>query len=301
MLKKTPLFFGIACLLAATGLDAQPKKRVAVFSFEDKTDHSWHWWDGRGPGDGMADMLTTALVKSGKYAVIERKEIAKIMQEQQLGQTGLVTQESAAKAGKLLGVELAVIGAVTEFGYSKKEVGGRLTRGFGLGVASQKSTVAVDVRLVNTSTGEILASENVRKEESAKGLTVQTPDAGFRNETDFDNSLVGKATRASIEAIVVIIDENMGSAPWEGKVITFSSGVVYFKPGSDGGVKVGDVFSVYTKGKDLIDPDTGLSLGSEDSKTGEIEVTGFTAENKVSKAKVLSGTAFKAGDTVKTE
>ena len=54
----------------------QLKKRVAVFTFEDKTDKTWRWWDGRSPGDGMADMLTTELVKSGNYMVIERSEIA---------------------------------------------------------------------------------------------------------------------------------------------------------------------------------------------------------------------------------
>jgi len=302
MLKKTIVVglltaFGI---LAVMPVFPQPKKRVAVFSFEDKTDKSWHWWDGRGPGDGMADMLTTALVKTGKYSVIERKQINQILQEQQLGQTGTVTQQSAAQTGKMLGVELAVIGAVTEFGYSKKELGGLLkSKGFGLGVGSQKATVAVDVRLVNTTTGEIITSENIRKEESAKGLSVQTPDVGFRSETDFDNSLVGKATRAAVEGVMELIAQNLGAMPWEGKIITVSGTTVYFKPGSDGGVKVGDVYTVYTKGQALIDPDTGLSLGSEEQKVGTIEVTGFAAEGKASKAVVKSGTGMKTGDAVK--
>ncbi|MGH7452933.1 MAG: CsgG/HfaB family protein, partial [bacterium] len=78
------------------------KMRVAVFAFEDKTEHRWHWWNGQPPGDGMADMITTALVKSGNYRVFERQEIEKIMQEQALGMSGAVTPESAAKAGKML-------------------------------------------------------------------------------------------------------------------------------------------------------------------------------------------------------
>jgi curli biogenesis system outer membrane secretion channel CsgG len=291
----------LALLLAASAM-GQPKKRVAVFSFEDKTDHSWHWWDGRGPGDGMSDMLTTALVKGGKYSVIERNQIAAIMQEQQLGQSGMVTEQSAAQAGKLLGVELAVIGAVTEFGYSKKEVGGLLkNKGFGLGLASQKATVGVDVRFVNTTTGEIITSENVRKEQSAKGISIQTPDMGFRNESDFDNSLVGKATRAAIEDIVVMLDQQLGDMPWEGKIISVSGNTVYFKPGSDGGVKVGDAYVVYSKGQDLIDPDTGLSLGSEESKVGTVTVTGFVGDGKASKAVVQSGSGMKTGDKVKQE
>lgn len=50
------------------------KTRIAVFTFEDKTDPSRKWWNyrGQGAGEGMADMLTTELVKSEKYQVIER-------------------------------------------------------------------------------------------------------------------------------------------------------------------------------------------------------------------------------------
>jgi curli biogenesis system outer membrane secretion channel CsgG len=300
MLKKI-IIFSATLLLGASAL-AQAKKRVAVFSFEDKTDHSWHWWDGRGPGDGMADMLTTALVKSGKYTVIERNQINSLLQEQQLGQSGIVTEQSAAKAGKMLGVELAVIGAVTEFGYSKKETGGLLkNKGFGIGLASQKATVAVDVRFIDAATGEIINSENVRKEQSAKGISVQTPDIGFRNQSDFDNSLVGKATRAAVEDIVVLLDQQSASMPWEGKIITVSGATVYFKPGSDGGVKVGEVYTVYSKGEDLIDPDTGLSLGSEETKIGTVEVVDFAGGGKASKAVIKSGSGMKTGDKVKQE
>jgi curli biogenesis system outer membrane secretion channel CsgG len=289
----------IASLALTASAGAQLKKRVAVFAFEDKTDHSWRWWDGRAPGDGMADMLTTALVKSGEYTVMERKDIAAVLDEQTLGQSGAVTQESAARLGKLLGVELAVVGSVTEFGHSKQDIGGAV-KGFGLGVKKQKATVAIDVRLISTTTGEILKAENVRKEQSSSGLSVSTREGSFNNETEFDNSIVGKVTRAAIEDIVTLIRENAGETTWSGKVILVKEGTVYFKPGEDGGVKVGDRFVVFTKGEDLIDPDTGLSLGSEEKKVGTLEVTGFAGDgSKVSKAVVKMGGGIQTGDLVR--
>jgi curli biogenesis system outer membrane secretion channel CsgG len=298
MLKRIPITaLLLAGLFVAAAGQAQMKKRVAVFSFQDKTDHTWSWWDGRAPGDGMADMLTTALVKSGKYTVIERKEINAILDEQKLGQTGVVTEQSAAQVGKMLGVELAIVGSVTEFGYSKKDVGGSL-KGFSLGVKKQKATVAVDVRLMNTTTGEILKAETVRKEESASGLRVGTPEASFDNESEFDNSIVGKATRAAIDDIVVLIDENSETVAFSGKILKVSGGEILFKPGQDAGVQTGQRFFVYSKGEDLIDPDTGLSLGSEEKKIGEIEVTGFMGD-KVSKAAVKAGSGFEVGNIVK--
>ncbi|NQT24292.1 hypothetical protein HQ585_02950 [candidate division KSB1 bacterium] len=284
--------------ILATAAYPQLKKRVAVFNFEDKSDQSWHWWDGKSPGDGMADMLTTDLVKSGKYTVIERQEIQGLMDEQNLGSTGRVTEQSAAQIGKLLGVELAIVGAVTEFGQTKGGTGGRI-KGIGIGVKSQKATVAVDVRFINTSTGEIIAAENVRKEESSSGLKFSTPKFSFDNRNDFDNSLVGKATRAAVDDIVDMIEKQMKALPWEGKIILVQGATLYIKPGSDSGVNVGDSFAVYSLGQELIDPDTGLSLGSEEAKIGTIEVTSLVSGGKAAKAVAKMGSGFKKGDLIR--
>jgi len=279
------------------------KKRVAVFDFEDKTDHRWHWWTGQPVGQGMADMLTTELVKSGKYRVIERQAIEAIMKEQQLGQSGAVTAQSAAQVGQLLGVELALIGAVTEFGYKKSDIGGVLkNKGFGLGVQSASASVGIDLRFTNTTTGEILAAENVRKEESKKGLKVDTEQFSFKNKNAFDESLVGKATRAAIEEIVQKIDAQMSSLPWQAKIIKVTGTTVYINSGAEAGVNVGDVFAVYSKGEELIDPDTGLSLGSEETKIGEIGVTSNNIGNgKASKCVIRSGSGIKDGDLVRVK
>lgn len=288
----------IGVLITGSAAFPQIKKRVAVFAFEDKSQQGWHWWTGGSPGEGMADMLTTDLVKSGKYVVIERQEIASVIVEQNLGLAGRVTEESAAQIGKLLGVELAIMGAVTEFGVSKGG-GGVRVKGIGLGTNKQTATVAIDVRMVNTSTGEILAAENVRKEESSGGIRISTPEFGFNNRNDFDNSLAGKATRAAVDEIMGLIETQMEQIPWEGKVILIQGTTLYIKPGSDAGVQVGDSFFVYATGQELIDPDTGLSLGSVEQKIGSIEVTGIVSGGKAATARILAGSGFKKGDLVR--
>jgi hypothetical protein len=159
--------------------------------------------------------------------------------------------------------------------------------------------VGVDVRFVNTTTGEILTAESVRKEKSSSGLSVSTPQFGFDNEKDFDNSLVGKATREAIEDIMALIDKKIEDLPWEGKVITVTGSTIYIKPGTDAGVKVGDSFVVYAEGEALVDPDTGLILGSVEQKVGTIQVTGIVANGKAATAVAKSGSGFKKGDLVK--
>ncbi|WP_321308676.1 CsgG/HfaB family protein [Marinifilum fragile] len=277
----------------------QIKKRIAVFVFEDKTDKSWRWWNNKGVGDGVSDMLTTALVKSGNYRVMERAEIDRILNEQDFGQSGRVTQQSAAKMGQVLGVEIAVIGSVSEFGYKKGETGGAV-KGLGIGVSNQQAVVGVDVRMVNTNTGEIITAENVRKKKSAKGLKLRTKKLAFKDQKDFDESLVGKAAREAIEDVVAMIDNNANNIPWQAKVITEKEGVVFINSGEADGLQVGDVLAVYSKGEDLIDPDTGISLGSVDTKIGEIKITDASVGNgKASKCSIVQGSGFAKGNFVR--
>jgi len=279
----------------------QIKKRIAVFVFEDKTDKSWRWWNNKGVGNGVSDMLTTALVKSGNYRVIERMELDKILNEQDFGQTGRITAQSAAKVGQVLGVELAVMGSVSEFGYKKGETGGAI-KGIGIGVSNQSATVGIDVRMVNTSTGEIMTAENVRKQKASKGLKIRTRKLAFKDQKSFDESLVGKAAREAIESIVSMIDSSAEDIPWQAKVIIEKAGVVFINSGEADGLQVGDTFAVYSKGEDLIDPDTGISLGSVDSKIGVIKITDASIGNgKASKCAIVEGSGFTKGNFVRLE
>jgi len=304
MNRKTNLIVFILVILtfASSMLAlAQTKKRVAVFEFEDKTEHRWRWWTGQPVGQGMADMLTTELVKSGKYQVIERQAIEKIMQEQRLGQSGAVTPQSAAQVGKLLGVEVAIIGSVTEFGYKKSSVGGFLKKkGFGLGLQKASAVVGIDVRFIDTNTGEILAADNIRKEETKKGLKIDTRQFSFKNKNAFDESLVGKATRKAIKAIMGKLEAQAKDLPWQAKIIKVSGNTLYINAGSIAGVNVGDVFDIYTLGEELIDPDTGLSLGAEEKKIGQIKVIDNSiGSGKASKCIIVSGSGLKQGDLVR--
>ena len=66
-------------------------------------------------GDGMADMLTTALVNSGRYIVLERESLDTVLTEQDLGASGRIRSDTAAAIGEIEGAELLIVAAVTEF------------------------------------------------------------------------------------------------------------------------------------------------------------------------------------------
>jgi curli biogenesis system outer membrane secretion channel CsgG len=269
------------------------KKRIAVINFEDRSGY------GHNIGQGVADMLVTSLVESDKFILIERAELDEVLKEQGLGQTGLVTPQSAAKVGQLLGLQRIITGSITEFGSKQNKVGGGIG-GFNLGVSTTTARVAVDMRIINVNTGEIVMAKSAEGEDSSTGLdNVGVEDIDFHNSSTWDNTQLGIASREAINQCVEYISDDMSDLPWEGKIIKADGATIYMKPGSKGGVQPGMIFTVYRPGEELIDPDTGISLGSEESKIGQIQYTADIGEGKAGKAIVKSGTGFAAGDLIR--
>src|SRR3954453_12079630 len=133
------------------------KKRVAIMDFDYATVHggvSSIFGQDVDIGKGIADLMVTNLVKDGSYSVIERKALDKIMAEQNFSNSDRANPTSAAKLGKLLGVDAIITGSITQFGGETKNtniggVGGGLGK-IGLGGFGQKKTkaiVAIDARM----------------------------------------------------------------------------------------------------------------------------------------------------------
>ncbi|MCK4772405.1 MAG: hypothetical protein KAT18_05745 [Candidatus Latescibacteria bacterium] len=267
------------------------KQNIAVFQFENKTASPY------AVGTGMADMLVTALVKSGRYIVIERQQLESVIQEQGLGLAGAITPESAAQVGQLIGVDLAVFGSITAFGDEKRRVGiGALA------VTRSRARVVADVRFVNTTTGEILYAESVEGTESQLGIFIDTEDIDFSSVETWRDTRIGKAASECAEKIVRYSSERVANAPWHGTLISMAEDgpFCYIKPGAVSGLQRGNILYVYHKGPELIDPDLGISLGSEETLTGRIQVLDPNiGDGKASKCLILEGTGFARGDLIK--
>lgn len=145
------------------------KKRIAVTSFVNKVRGIP---GNQNIGEGMSEILITELIKTGRFVVIERQALHDILAEQELGMTGLVNRETAAKVGKVLGAQIIVRGVVSEFTMRKSGGGGDITiKGFSLGTKSSNAHVAVDIRMIDATTGQILHSHNASGTAVSTGLT----------------------------------------------------------------------------------------------------------------------------------
>ena len=267
------------------------KQNIAVFEFENKTANPY------AVGWGMAEMLVTELVKSDNFVVIERQELEPVLQEQGLGAAGAINPESAAQVGQLLGVDLAIFGAVTAFGDERRRVGIGA-----LGVTRSRARVVADVRFVNTTTGEIVYAESFEGTESQLGLDVDTKDIDFSSVEMWRDTRVGKAANECAEKIVRYATPHLADIPWHGMVITVAEDgpFCYIKPGSNGGLQKGNILYVYHKGPELVDPELGISLGSEETFIGRIQVLDpDIGDGKASKCLILEGTGYARGDLVK--
>src|SRR5438132_9601489 len=105
------------------------KKRVAIFDFDYASVHSSVaalFGQDVDVGKGISDLLVKYLVKDGSYSVIERKAMDKILAEQNFSNSDRANPNSAAKIGKLLGVDAIIVGSITQFGNENKDtkVGG---------------------------------------------------------------------------------------------------------------------------------------------------------------------------------
>ena len=260
-------------------------------------------------GAGAAKMLETALMKCGNFELYTRKELDKVLKEQALGQSGMVTPQSAAKAGKLIGVNAIVIGTVTEFGEkkSKTRVSGNTMQALtgrrkgwvgllaagGLGFSKAKARVVIDVQLIDTTTGRIILAESAKGEESSMGVSI----AGVSTGSSIDDTKVGKALRKSVHKLTNAISKQMATIPWSARIVKVRGKYVYINAGRTSDIKQGMVFEIYRKGEELVDPSTGESLGFEETLAGEAQA--FQILNRATKALVTSGKGFRRGDIIR--
>ncbi len=159
--------------LATIGLagtaEAQAKKRplVAVMDFDYGTINNW--WGQHDIGKGMSDQVVDALLEDGSFRVIERKKLDTVLAEQDFSNSDRADAATAAKIGKLLGVNYIIAGSITKFSTEKK--GGRGSiGGIGrLGISKAKSEVALTARMIDVNTGEIMLSAKGAGESSKGG------------------------------------------------------------------------------------------------------------------------------------
>lgn len=300
MIKRFKIFLWLILFLGITldsGFCAQLKKTIAVSRFENSTDTAGQ----AAIGTGMADQLADALIQSGNFVVIERQTLEDIINEQDIAASGRAAVSQTAQTGKLIPVQILIKGAVSEF-EAETQKGGTGISISGISLGSNKATahVAVILRIIDSTSGQVLDSVRVEGEAKAKGMKIGIAQGGVDFGTEsFKKTPLGKATQIAIDKAVVEISSRLDKIPFEGRIVKVEEGTIYTNMGTRNGVAQGNVFSVLAEGEALTDPVTGEKLGAEKAKAGEIKIT--SVEEKFSRAAAQLGGNFERGMILKAE
>ncbi len=321
-MKKLLRLTSVVFLLTSLSF-GQQKKRVAVLDFDYGTVQSSVaaiFGTNQDIGKGITDLLVQRLVERGTYSVIERKALDKILKEQNFSNSDRADSTTAAKLGRILGVDAIITGSITQFGRDdqNRTIGGSAIGGlagrYGLGGVSTKNSkavVAITTRMINTDTAEILAAVTGRGESSRSGASLVGSGGSWMNagsggidmgSSNFANTILGEAVNQAVANVSQQLDSKATQLPnrkvdLDGLVADVSGSQLVLNIGSRAGVKVGDHLEVRRKQREITDPATGKVLRRIEDKVGEVVITEVDEQSSIGRYSG-NGTA-KVGDAVR--
>jgi curli biogenesis system outer membrane secretion channel CsgG len=197
----------LSLLFAATAAFAGSKPSIAVAEFKNETSASW--WSSDVSSD-LAGMLSNELSSTGKFRLVERRKLGAVLDEQDLASSGRVSHSTGAKLGKLTGAQYIIVATVSAFDSKTRQTGGGISfRGISVGGKSEDAYIAVDLRVIDTTTGEIEYTRTVEARASGGGMAVGVYRGGFSGQlANYENTPTGKAIRG----VIMEISEYLGCA-----------------------------------------------------------------------------------------
>ena len=313
-----------AITLSTVSAQAPPdKKKVAVLDFNYATvmkSVQAVFGTNQDIGKGISDLLVNQLVNDGTYRVIERNALDKILKEQNFSNSDRADANSAAKIGRILGVDAIIVGDITQFGRDdqNKNIGGGAASHWGakyglgnIGTKKAKAVVEITGRLIDVNTAEILASVNGHGE-SARSDTNLLGGGGDwgsgggghvdMGSSNFGQTIIGEAVKGAVTQLGQNLDTKAATLPHtvvkiNGVVADASGNTITINVGGKAGLRVGDVLQVSRVSRVIKDPVTGKPLRSVADTLGQIQITAVDDDSAVG---TFTGTGpVKVGDAVK--
>ncbi|HEY8465018.1 MAG TPA: CsgG/HfaB family protein [Bacillota bacterium] len=279
MFKKLQLLVLLTLVIGLTippAYGADHRLRVAVLPFDDGAIQGRErWWrEDWQVGRGVSDELVTALFNTGKFRIIEREQLDRVLKEQHLASTGRIDSRTAARIGRILGVQILIMGKVTEFTTDTK--GGAINvddrRNIGIGIRSTTARVTIDARMVDTTSAEIKAAVTGYGENKKTGLALSIDYNSIVFGSDkFKKTNLGIALRDAVASVASQLAEKAEAIkpaapdisyrkPISCRVATVYGSEIYLNAGANSGIRNGMIFKVSRIIRSVKDPATGKVL-----------------------------------------
>lgn len=259
------------------------KRKVAIGRFSNETQYAkgiFYDKENDPMGKQALDILSSKLATSEKFLLLERNDLATLLEECQKGQNVAST----------VGADYMIIGSITEYG--RKNIGKDKV------FSSEKTQMveaAVSIRLVDVSTGLIIYSDEAK---GSAELTTKTT-LGIGGKAGFDATLSDKAISEAIGQLVENIINKCTDTPWKTYFISYDADAILIAGGKSQGIKDGMTFSIMSKGKKVKNPQTGIMITLPGKEVGTAKVImsgGETPETEYSFVEVTSSEEINAAN-----
>lgn len=271
----------IFCVFCAAGaFAAEEKVRVAIMDFQDNSQNG-------APAGAIRDMLAGELSKIPLFSVIERGQLSDIAQEQRMSMQGLTDASTNVAPSRIKAAQYLIAGSITQYHYQAS--GGAVPVPVpifgGVAVASEEAHVTVDLRVIDTTTSEvIMTSRQTGVANQSQGGLV-TAYGGFG--TGKVGGLLSQATYKAVSRLVSDLQEKLLGDRGTYGILTASTKEVVCNMGSlNSAVKKGDRFVAYRKGQPIRDLD-GSVIGTDKLYLCTFQITAI--EENYSTGKKLKG------------
>ncbi len=272
------------------------KNAIGVVEFENRN----NFFPESQMGANFRMMLESALFNTNRFVIIEREKLDVVMQEQDLQASGRAAKAAnVAQTGKLRSVRFLATGSIVEATADVQGDGGGLNiRGIRIGGSAAKAKVTVIVKLVDTTSGQIVANERITGLAGRSSINLGYSGHGVGGDvSSFAKTPLGEAVQDCINQAVKFIALKMEGQPIEGNVVGLAGDQVIVSLGTNYNIAAGQVIIVRKPGEQLTDPGTGEILGtSEGEVVGTLQVT--SPRDKISYCKLVDGQMPDRGDVV---
>ena len=272
-------------------------------------------------GQGIQAMLVKRVAEGGKFTIVERKKIGAVMKEQDFTASNRVKQGTGARIGQIRGADLTLAGDIVVFGRDDRKTSAGVGAGvFGAGggviggsKGEYKAVVVLDYRIIDEETSEIVGSGEARGESkrTSKGFGAAMFAGGVfagggvnMTSSNFGETIIGEATMDAVNKLAA----NINSADLTGgaesrendldaKVADVNGSSITINAGTAAGLRVGQTFTIYHKGKEIKDPSTGEVLDVQTTPLGTLTIT--VVRDKIAVGNYAGGAPPVVGDIVR--
>ncbi len=269
---------------------------ISVSTFDNRSNFSGQWK----LGDGMADLLTSELVVSKNFVVVDRQQIHRIVGEIDMQRDPHFRKEGQTAAGRLIAAHYLIRGVINDFSQTSGSSLWFRIKNVLLGGNASKARVSLTLTIIEVESGEIVDSVQGSAYARARGAFVEGEYEGVRFGGDiFFATPIGIATANAIRSGVKEIIKELPKNGWTPMIAKVSATGQYIiiNGGKDRGFQKDEIYAIRGESESVTDPSTGNILSIIPGPIlGTIKI--ISVEDKISHAIPASGKDFKRGQVL---